>query len=206
MLAAPGQQQDHSRRLLLHQRQVESVDAAGDWLGQVVARKHVAADRIRAEGVGAGGCLPPVAGGGLLHDLVVEEGRGAIADDRTARHVGCPDGVGVVVQAAAVDSGPVIQDAAARHRRAAGMVVDAAAEAEDAEAHPVGADRAAIHRRGTGIVGDAPPVVHRLLILHSQRQIDLVESLVGDPQLTVENSICIAVCYGSQSGGVDSNR
>ena len=30
----------------------------------------------------------------------------------------------------------------------------------------------------------AAPVVHRLLILRNQRQIDLVESLVGDLQLT----------------------
>ena len=80
MLAAPGQQQDHSWRLLLHQRQVDSVGAAEDSLGQVAARVHVVADRICAGGVGAGGCPPPVAGGGLLHGLVVEQGRGAIAD------------------------------------------------------------------------------------------------------------------------------
>ena len=44
---------------------------------------------------------------------------------------------------------------------------------------------AAIHRRrAAGSVVDAPPVVHRLLILHNQRQEDLVESLVGDLQRT----------------------
>ena len=55
----------HSRRMLLQQQQVDPVEASRDWLGQVAAGIHVAADRVRAGRVGAGGCPPPVAGGDL---------------------------------------------------------------------------------------------------------------------------------------------
>ena len=64
----------------------------------------------------------------MLCNPVIKEGHGAVADDATACHAGRPVAVPVVEHAAAAaDSGPIIQDAAARHRRDV-RVVYAAAE------------------------------------------------------------------------------
>ena len=119
----------------------------------MAAHVHVAEDRIPPGGVGAGRRPPPVAGGDLLRRLVVEIGRGAIADDATAHHFGRPVFIPVVEYAAAI-GGRVIQDAAASHPRGgAVLIVDAAAVVGR-----VGADGAAIHRRGAAPVVDAAAV------------------------------------------------
>lgn len=96
-LATHRQPKDRTSRLLQNQRQVYIEAPTRDRLRQVVACIHVPEDRIRAGSVWAGRAPRPVAGGGFLRGLVVEEGRGAIADDATARHVGrSGDGLAVV--------------------------------------------------------------------------------------------------------------
>jgi len=171
------------------QRQVYIEAATEDWLGQVATGGHVPDSRVRAGRVWTGRCSPPVAGGGLRRWLVVVKGRCGIADDAATRHAGHRATVPIVKHTAAI-GGRVVQEAAARHHRGAGCVVeDAAAVVGGLVARARPTDGAAVLDIQHGLVVDPASVIGGQVITDSTTIHCRGDGRVEDPTTVLDSRI-----------------